>query len=148
MENGRTEKKIAGAVVAATLAAGMLANGAIEDPRELFPQEIPPEHVESIRLDDLPDRGMCYYAEIPPTPGMLRREKLLKLPLWVRSGILLPLWCIGEGCFALLAVIWSFFGTAPGRGLLGFMLRFGLLFCIFALVYNCLLYTSPSPRDS
>ena len=33
MENGRTEKKIAGAVVAATLAAGMLANGAIEDPR-------------------------------------------------------------------------------------------------------------------
>ena len=97
MENGRTEKKIAGAVVAATLAAGMLANGAIEDPRELFPQEIPPEHVESIRLDDLPDRGMCYYAEVPPAPGMLRREKLLKLPLWVRSGILLPLWCIGEG---------------------------------------------------
>lgn len=143
MENGRTEKKIAGAVVAATLAAGMLANGAIEDPRELFPQEIPPEHVESIRLDDLPDRGMCYYAEIPPTPGMLRREKLLKLPLWVRSGILLPLWCIGEGCFALLAVIWSFFGTAPGRGLLGFMLRFGLLFCIFALVYKLIFPNTP-----
>lgn len=142
MEKSGSKKRIAGAV-AATLAAGMLTSGAIDSPGELFPSELPPEHVESVSLSDLPDRGMCYYAEIPPSPAALRRERLLKLPLWVRACVLLPLWCVGEACFALLSGVWGFLGSAPGRCLLGLVLRFGLLLCIFALVYKLVFPDTP-----
>ncbi len=129
---GRGRKIAAGA--AAVLAAGAAVNGAV-DLDELLPHDrtrpvgeafAPARAQERVVLAELPDSEWLSLSDS-------LRARFLRLPQWVKTTVLLPLWAIGTlpaALFGALGPVWS--------ALLGLILQAGVLTGLFVLVYKLL----------
>lgn len=129
---GRGKALAAGAAV--VLAAGAAVNGTM-DLDELIPHErtrpggeaFAPAHAQARTvLAELPDSEWLSLSDA-------LRARFLRLPQWVKTAVLLPLWAVGSLPAALLGAlgpVWS--------ALLGLALQAGVLAGLFVLVYKLL----------
>ncbi|MGM9618551.1 MAG: hypothetical protein ACI3W8_01755 [Oscillospiraceae bacterium] len=139
------DKRVKQGIVTAAVAAGMLTNAAADDAAELLSGAEPPQdgHVMIVAAGEMPDYAV-YLDEDEELWGMDRvRAWMLKLPLAVRALVLLPLWAVGEVCFAAAGVLSAGLATAPGQFLLSLAAQLGLLLGIFALTYKLIFPHTP-----
>ena len=135
-EHKKGDRKKLAAVAAATV---VLTTGAAVhesfDPEELLRAAASPAHVETVKrtasnrvvLAELPDETRAL------SRGDALRARIIRLPVWVKTAVLLPLWAVGSLPAALLGAlspVWS--------ALLGVALQAGVLMGLFCLVYKLL----------
>ena len=138
------DNKLKGGIVTAALAAGLLVNGAAEDPAALLetPAAAPSSGTVSVSVEDMPDYAV--YLEEESLRGMDRlRAWLLRLPTAVRALFLLPLWALGEAAKAAFAVLTAGFATPAGQFLLGLLAEAGILLLLFLGVYKLIFPHTP-----
>ncbi|MGM9662229.1 MAG: hypothetical protein ACI3WR_03950 [Oscillospiraceae bacterium] len=138
------DKRVKRGIVTAAVAAGMLTNAAADDAAELLAPELSPDgHILTVSAGEMPDYAV-YLDEDEELRGMDRvRAWMLKLPLAVRALVLLPLWAVGEVCFAAAGVLSAGLATAPGQFLLSLAAQLGLLLGVFALTYKLIFPHTP-----
>ena len=135
-EHKKGDRKKLAAVAAATV---VLTTGAAVhesfDPEELVRAAAGPAHVETVKrtassrvvLAELPDETRAL------SPGDALRARIIRLPVWVKTAFLLPLWAVGSlpaALFGALSPVWG--------ALLGVALQAGVLMGLFCLVYKLL----------
>ena len=144
-KNGKKlKKRIAAGTATAVTAASLLTNSVVADPADLLkdPPADTPENSHVYVMEDM--AGRSYILETDQYEPYTWKEKLCirmqKLPLPVRSLVLLPLWGIGEVLSTLFTSIWS---SPIGHAILHFLLEIGILIGLFVLVFKLLFPNVP-----
>lgn len=130
-------KKVA-ASVAATIAAASIATNLLVDAEELVHSaEYVNTHIRAVAVDDDFDMAITVEEEAEKSRLDLLRERIIRLPVVIKTVFLLPLWALGAipvtlGTAALsaLAPIWS--------QVLGVLLQAGILTGVFTAAYKLL----------
>lgn len=121
-------KKAAVSAVGAVAAASLLVNSLFPSAKEITAglPETPPAIVQ-VCEPELPEEEQEEKAPEKKTQKQRFKEKLLSLPLWARSVLLLPLWGFGG------AAVWLLKRILPG--ILGWLVRalLPVLLLLFAL---------------
>ncbi len=135
-EHKKCDRKKVAAVAAATV---VLTTGAAVhesfDPDELLRAAAGPAHVETVRRTA---SNRVVLAELPDetrelSRGDALRARIIRLPVWVKTAFLLPLWVVGSLPAALLGTLGPVWDV-----LLSLAIQAGVLVGLFCLVYKLL----------
>lgn len=135
------KRKVAAGAAATVTAASLLINNVVSDPEALLHSQAEQgsdasSHV--LVIDGAEKRS--YVVETDQYEPLTWREKatvwIQSMPLWVRAGILTPLWGIGEALNVLLSgLIHSVFGRFLIRLILEAALLTGLILLVWKLLF-------------
>ena len=140
----KLKKRIVAGTATAVTAASILTNSVVADPADLLKASAPetPDNSHVCIVEDRNDHS--YILETDQYEPYTWKEQLCirmqKLPLPVRSLILLPLWGIGEVLTTLLSTLWS---SPVGQAIFHFLLEIGVLIGLFILVFKLLFPNIP-----
>ena len=143
----KEEKKkagAAGAAAAVVAAASVAVAGAFSSPAAILDDEDKPSaYVERAEAEESspessPDDTEDEEEKKKPGLKAAIRNKLLSLPLAVRTLLLVPMWAIGTGIIFLLGGLWSVLSPALGK-VLGAV-------ALAALVYGIIARKQPGNR--
>ena len=147
----KEEKKkagAAGAAAAVVAAASVAVAGAFSSPAAILDDEDKPSaYVERAEAEESspessPDDTEDEEEKKKPGLKAAIRNKLLSLPLAVRTLLLVPMWAIGTGIIFLLGGLWSVLSPALGK-LLGAVALAALVYGIIALGLKALFPNMP-----
>ena len=132
-------RKAAGAAVAFTAAVGVFFSSLLGTPNDLLADPSvtePPAIVMDISSDDEAEEEQETQEENTEKPGFFARIRayILRLPLFVRVAIGLPLWALGWLVTQAFAALWKLF-LAPAAGhILTFLLTALVLLAVMTLL--------------
>lgn len=132
-------RKAAGAAVAFTAAVGVFFSSLFGTPNDLLADPSvtePPAIVMDISSDDEAEEEQETQEENTEKPGFFARIRayILRLPLFVRVAIGLPLWALGWLVTQAFAALWKLF-LAPVTGhILTFLLTALVLLAVMTLL--------------
>lgn len=132
-------RKAAGAAVAFTAAVGVFFSSLFGTPNDLLADPSvtePPAIVMDISSDDEAEEEQETQEENTEKPGFFARIRayILRLPLFVRVAIGLPLWALGWLVTQAFAALWKLF-LAPAAGhILTFLLTALVLLAVMTLL--------------
>ena len=147
----KEEKKkagAAGAAAAVVAAASVAVAGAFSSPAAILDDEDKPSaYVERAEAEESspessPDDTEDEEEKKKPGLKAAIRNKLLSLPLAVRTLLLVPMWAIGTGIIFLLGGLWSVLSPALGK-VLGAVALAALVYGIIALGLKALFPNMP-----
>ena len=147
----KEEKKkagAAGAAAAVVAAASVAVAGAFSSPAAILDDEDKPSaYVERAEAEESspessPDDTEDEEEKKKPGLKAAIRNKLLSLPLAVRTLLLVPMWAIGTGIIFLLGGLWSVLSPALGK-VLGAVALAALAYGIIALGLKALFPNMP-----
>ena len=127
-------KRIAAGVAAVILAAGVGTNRAFEATELIHSADYLARHTEKVPVrlaGEDPLAQLEDYERI--SLGDAVRAWFIRLPVAVKSAVLLPLWALGAAPAALLTALGPVWGAV-----LGFLLQMAALVGLFCLVYKLL----------
>lgn len=135
----KLKKRIAAGTATAVTAASILTNSVVADPADLLktsPADSP-DNSHVYVMEDSSHRSLILETDQfePYTWKERLCIRMQKLPLPVRSLVLLPLWGIGEVITTLLSTLWS---SPIGQAIFHFLLEVGILLGLFVLVFKLL----------
>lgn len=140
----KLKKRIVAGTATAVTAASILTNSVVSDPADLLktPSSDTPDNSHVYIMEDNANRN--YILETDQYEPYTWKEQLCirmqKLPLPVRSLVLLPLWGIGEVITTLFTTLWS---SPVGQAIFHFLLEIGILIGLFILVFKLLFPNVP-----
>ena len=132
-------RKAAGAAVAFTAAVGVLFSSLFGTPNDLLADPSvtePPAIVMDISSDDEAEEEQETQEENTEKPGFFARIRayILRLPLFVRVAIGLPLWALGWLVTQAFAALWKLFLAPVAGHILTFLLTALVLLAVMTLL--------------
>ena len=132
-------RKAAGAAVAFTAAVGVFFSSLFGTPNDLLADPSvtePPAIVMDISSDDEAEEEQETQEENTEKPGVFARIRayILRLPLFVRVAIGLPLWALGWLVTQAFAALWKLFLAPVAGHILTFLLTALVLLAIMTLL--------------
>ena len=135
----KIKKRIAAGAATAVTAASILTNSVVSNPADLLKSSSPDASDNSHVLILENESPHSYILETDQYEPYTWKEQLCirmqKLPLPVKSLVLLPLWGIGEVITVLLSSLWS---SPIGQAIFHFLLEAAVLIGLFVLVFKLL----------
>ena len=132
-------RKAAGAAVAFTAAVGVFFSSLFGSPNDLLADPSatePPAIVMDISSDDEAEEEQETQEENTEKPGFFARicMMILRLPLFVRVAIGLPLWALGWLVTQAFAALWNLFLAPVAGHILTFLLMALVLLAVMTLL--------------
>ena len=132
-------RKAAGAAVAFTAAVGVFFSSLFGTPNDLLADPSvtePPAIVMDISSDDEAEEEQETQEENTEKPGFFARIRayILRLPLFVRVAIGLPLWALGWLVTQAFAALWKLFLAPVAGHILTFLLTALVLLAVMTLL--------------
>lgn len=132
-------RKAAGAAVAFTAAIGVFFSSLFGTPNDLLADPSvtePPAIVMDISSDDEAEEEQETQEENTEKPGFFARIRMmiLRLPLFVRVAIGLPLWALGWLVTQAFAALWKLFLAPVAGHILTFLLTALVLLAVMTLL--------------
>ena len=132
-------RKAAGAAVAFTAAVGVLFSSLFGTPNDMLADPSvtePPAIVMDISSDDEAEEEQETQEENTEKPGFFARIRayILRLPLFVRVAIGLPLWALGWLVTQAFAALWKLFLAPVAGHILTFLLTALVLLAVMTLL--------------
>ena len=132
-------RKAAGAAVAFTAAVGVFFSSLFGTPNDLLADPSrtePPAIVMDISSDDEAEEEQEVQEENEEKPGFFARIRayILRLPLFVRVAIGLPLWASGWLVTQAFSALWKLFLAPVAERLLTFLIMAAILMIVAAVV--------------
>ena len=132
-------RKAAGAAVAFTAAVGVFFSSLFGSPNDLLADPSatePPAIVMDISSDDEAEEEQETQEENTEKPGFFARIRMmiLRLPLFVRVAIGLPLWALGWLVTQAFAALWNLFLAPVAGHILTFLLMALVLLAVMTLL--------------
>ena len=132
-------RKAAGAAVAFTAAVGVFFSSLFGTPNDLLADPSvtePPAIVMDISTDDEAEEEQEVQEENEAKPGFFARIRayILKLPLFVRVAIGLPLWALGWLVTQAFAALWKLFLAPVASQVLTFLIMTAVLLAVMTIV--------------
>ena len=127
-------KKLAAGAAVVVLAAGAAVHENFELDELLSDEKVRPR-VEELEREEAPEPNVL--AELPEEEYLSRADALrgwfIRLPVWVKSVFLLPLWALGTVPAALAPALGPVWDALAGLGV-----QLGVMTGLFCLVYKLL----------
>ena len=144
-------RKAAGAAVAFTAAVGVFFSSLFGTPNDLLADPSvtePPAIVMDISTDDEAEEEQEVQEENEAKPGFFARIRayILRLPLFVRVAIGLPLWALGWLVTQAFSVLWKLFLAPAAERILTFLIMAAVLMIVAAIVLK-LIFPDLSLRE-
>lgn len=135
----RAGRKAAGAAVAFTAAIGVFFSSLFGTPNDLLADPSvtePPAIVMDISSDDDAEEEQEAKEENTEKPGFFARIRMmiLKLPLFVRVAIGLPLWALGWLVTQAFSALWKLFLAPAAEHILSFLVMALVLAAVMTLL--------------
>ncbi len=135
----RAGRKAAGAAVAFTAAVGVFFSSLFGSPNDLLANPSvtePPAIVMDISTDDEAEEEQETQEENTEKPGFFARIRMmiLRLPLFVRVAIGLPLWALGWLVTQAFAALWNLFLAPVAGHILTFLMMALVLLAVMTLL--------------
>ena len=132
-------RKAAGAAVAFTAAVGVFFSSLFGSPNDLLADPSvtePPAIVMDISTDDEAEEEQETQEENTEKPGFFARIRMmiLKLPLFVRVAIGLPLWALGWLVTQAFSALWKLFLAPVASQILTFLIMAAVLLAVMTIV--------------